>query len=222
MFQRDYIMRYIELMGDFTRRVAELMDELRQMRLLDDGCKRYCGLAMTAIEALDSDSLIELLAPPARLFASELLYTKATLLKTNEECAIKLKSLRLLASMYSEGALCELRASRLEELKEELLPNLNADDLMLCAEFLSQGGEYANMEDAIFQAVEVSGTIERQRHTQRGVMLLYGASLESEQSLAKAGTSPLEMQEAAKELMELSERLSQKEKRARNERESDP
>ena len=32
MFQRDYILRMIEMMGDLMRRVKELMDELAQMR----------------------------------------------------------------------------------------------------------------------------------------------------------------------------------------------
>ena len=38
MFQRDYILRMIEMMGDLMRRVKELMDELAQMRLLEERC----------------------------------------------------------------------------------------------------------------------------------------------------------------------------------------
>lgn len=216
MFQRDYILRLIELMSNLSQRVSELMDELRQMRLLDNGCRRYCGLPLAAIEALHSDSLIELLAPSARLFASELLYTRATLSQPNGE-ELKLKSLRLLASMYTEGLLCELHALRLKVLKQELLNELTADDLMACAEFFFQGGEYADMKDAIFRAIEVSGTIERRRHTERGVTLLTSAAVASERD--PADTSPQELREAVSNLQAVAERLNQKEK---NERESNP
>ena len=39
MFQRDYILRMIEMMGDLMRRVKELMDELARMRLLEEACR---------------------------------------------------------------------------------------------------------------------------------------------------------------------------------------
>ena len=39
VFQRDYILRMIEMMGDLMRRVKELMDELARMRLLEEACR---------------------------------------------------------------------------------------------------------------------------------------------------------------------------------------
>ena len=53
MFQRDYILRMIEMMGDLMRRVKELMDELARMRLLEEVCRRQCGLPLSALEARD-------------------------------------------------------------------------------------------------------------------------------------------------------------------------
>ena len=50
MFQRDYILRMIEMMGDLMRRVKELMDELARMRLLEEVCRRQCGLPLSALE----------------------------------------------------------------------------------------------------------------------------------------------------------------------------
>lgn len=224
MFQRDYILRMIEMMGDFMRRVAELMDELSQMRLMDEECKRHCGLSLTALEALNSESLMEMLAPTPRLLASELLYMRATVFQMSleEERELKRKSLRLLSSLYEEGPLCELRAARVEQLKEELLDVLTADELMACAEFLSQAGEYADMEDAIFQAVEAAGTVERMRHAARGVTLLRSGAKASARDLALARTSSHELRESAQELTVLAERLARQEKEQRNEGESDP
>ena len=74
MFQRDYILRMIEMMGDLMRRVKELMDELAQMRLLDGASRKRCGLPLSALETLSAESLTELLSPAPRLFASELIY----------------------------------------------------------------------------------------------------------------------------------------------------
>ena len=78
MFQRDYILRMIEMMGDLMRRVKELMDELARMRLLEEVCRRQCGLPLSALETLSTESLTELLSPTPRLFASELIYLRAT------------------------------------------------------------------------------------------------------------------------------------------------
>ncbi len=204
MFQRDYILRMIEMMGDLMRRVKELMDELSQMRLLDGACRRHCGLPLHAVEALSADSLKEMLGPMPRLFASELLYARATRfsLAGEDEDALLLNSLRLLASLWEEGAVCELRAARLKQLKERLLSLLTADDLMLCAEFLFQADEYADMEDAIFQAIE-RGTAELCASiARRGEALLREAAKADERILALARTSGHELRESARELME--------------------
>lgn len=204
MFQRDYILRMIEMMGTFMQRVKELMDELSQMRLMDEACRRHCGLPLCAMEALSAESLTDLLSPMPRLFASELLFTRATAmhLLPEDEQALKHKSLRLLTSLHQEGPLCELRAARVQALKLELLALLTADELMACAEFLFQGGAYADMEDAIFQAVERSGVIERARHAARGETLLRRAAKVPEHELALARTGSHELRESARELIE--------------------
>lgn len=204
MFQHDYILRMIEMMGDLMRRVKELMDELSQMRLMDEACRRHCGLPMRALESLSAESLIELLAPTPRLFASELLYTRATAfsLPLEDERAAKLASLRLLISLWEEGPLCELRAARAQALKRELLPLLTAGDLMLCARLLFGGGAYADMEDAVFEAAEAARPQERPRYLAGGEALLRRAAKAGEKELALARTSSGELRLAARELMQ--------------------
>ena len=204
MFQHDYILRMIEMMGDLMRRVKELMDELSQMRLMDEACRRHCGLPMQALEALSAESLIELLAPTPRLFASELLYTRATAfsLPLEDERDAKLASLQLLISLWEEGPLCELRAERVQALKQELLPLLAAGDLMLCARFLFEGGAYADMEDAVFEAAQAAQPQERPRYLAGGEALLRRAAKAGEKELALARTSSGELRLAARELMQ--------------------
>lgn len=123
VFQRDYILRMIEMMGDLMRRVKELMDELAQMRLLEEVCRRQCGLPLSALETLSTESLTELLSPTPRLFASELIYLRATASPSlwEEGRMLRLKSLRLLLTLAQEGPLCELRAARVQALKLELM-----------------------------------------------------------------------------------------------------
>ena len=156
MFQRDYILRMIEMMGDLMRRVKELMDELAQMRLLEEACRRQCGLPLSALETLSAASLTEMLSPTPRLFASELIYLRAMASPDlwEEGRMLRLKSLRLLLTLAEEGPLCELRAPRVQALKVELMDLLLPEDLMACAAFLRQGGAYADMEDALFEAAE--------------------------------------------------------------------
>lgn len=112
MFQRDYILRMIEMMGDLMRRVKELMDELAQMRLLEEACRRQCGQPLSALETLSAASLTEMLSPTPRLFASELIYLRAMASPDlwEEGRMLRLKSLRLLLTLAEEGPLCELRA----------------------------------------------------------------------------------------------------------------
>lgn len=202
MFQRDYILRMIEMMGDLMRRVKELMDELAQMRLLDGASRKRCGLPLSALETLSAESLTELLSPAPRLFASELIYLRATALTApwEESRMLRLKSLRLLLTLAQEGPLCELRAPRVQALKLELADLLLPEDLMACAAFLRQGGAYADMEDALFEAAERCSPQEREACARAGVDMLREAARAPAADLAFARTSAHELRLSAREL----------------------
>lgn len=202
MFQRDYIMRMIEMMGDLMRRIKELMDELSQMRLLEEVSRRQCGLPLSALETLSTESITELLSPTPRLFASELLYLRATASSFlwEEGRMLKLKSLRLLLTLSEEGPLCELRASRVQELKLALMDLLLPEDLMACAVFLKQGGAYADMEDALFEAAERCAPQERAACVRIAGCMLREAACAPAQDLAFAHTSAHELRLSAREL----------------------
>lgn len=199
MFQRDYILRMIEMMGDLMRRVKEMMDELAQMRLLEEVCRRQCGLPLSALETLSAASLTDLLSPTPRLFASELIYLRATALPApwEEGRMLRLKSLRLLLTLAEEGPLCELRVQRL---KVELLDLLLPEDLMACAAFLRQGGAYADMEDALFEAAERCAPPEREAFVRTGAQMLREAARAPAADLAFARTSAHELRLSAREL----------------------
>ncbi len=200
-FQRDYILRMIEMMGDLMRRIRELLDDLQRMKLLDDVCHKHCGLSLEVAEKLTSGSLTDMLQPMPRLMLSEVLYAKAhtfTLLPEEKEALLH-KSLHLLASLWQEGPLCELRAQRLLDMKAAVAL-LSPEELMDCARFFSEAERFDAMEDALFQAVEAAGPEKRPDLCQEGTALLAAAALASEQALAFAHTSRQELLEAAKEL----------------------
>lgn len=204
LFQRDYILRMIEMMGDLARKVAQLMEELEYLHQLDDASRLHCGLPLKALEELSHESLLEMLGPEPRLYASEILYLRAMepSIQWDAQDRMMLKSLRLLASLTEESLLCELRTPRLRELKSQVLSLLTAQDLYQCALFFSTSDCYDEMEDALFQAVELANE-EGQRSVliEKGCALLAQAAEEAtESALAYCRMTRNELKQAAEEL----------------------
>ena len=197
-FQRDYILRLIQMMGDLMRRIAELIDDLQRMRMLDDACRRFCGMTLTTAEDLSADSLRELLPTVPRLMLSELLYAKArsAALPTEDEQALLLKALQLLASLNDDSPLCSLRAVRLRELKQAVLPLTTAQDLLACARFFAQAEQYDEMEDALFQALALEPTLDRGE----AIAMLRRAAKASAVALARCNMTSDELRASAREL----------------------
>lgn len=202
-FERDYILRMIQMMGDFMRRVAEMMDDAERARAMDGECRRLCGMPLSAAETLDAASLIELSPPVSRFMLAELLYVKAkasSRLPYGEADALLCKALRLLASLADEPRLCDLRAARLAELKQDTLPLLDAADLMACARFFAQAERYDEMEDALFQAIPLAAPHEREAAKAEAAALLRAAAHAPEQALALCGMTAAELRASAREL----------------------
>lgn len=204
MFQRDYILRMIEMMGDLARKVAQLMEELEYLHQLDDASRLHCGLPLKALEGLSHESLIEMLGPEPRLYASEILYLRAMerTIQWDTQDQMMLKSLRLLASLTEESLLCEMRSPRLKELKSQVSHLLTAQDLFQCAVFFCAGDCYDEMEDALFQAVEQANEQGlRSDLIEKGCGLLTRAAAEAtEASLAYCRMTRDELNQAAEEL----------------------
>lgn len=205
-FQRDYILRMIEMMGDLMRRIREMMNDLMRMKLLDDVCRRQTGIPLETAEGLTSESLRELLQPMPRLMMSEILYTKAETftLPLEEREALLHKSLHLLASLWEEGPLCELRSARLLEMKEQIRPMLTSGELMDCARFFMEAEEYSLMEDALFQAAEAlpEGT-SPQALTEEAIGMLTESAEASGEALIFAHTTREELLSSAAEMRAL-------------------
>lgn len=213
-FQKDYILRMIEMMGDLMRRIKELMDDLSRMRLLEDACHKHCGISLETAQGLTAQSLAALLPPMPRLMMSEILYIRANAfsLPTDQQEELLYRSLCLLASLWSEGPLCEARAQRLLELKEAVGNRLSGEELMDCARFFFEAEAYGPMEDALFQAVGdgVTGLPAPQDEARReriaqGADMLRKAAEAAPEALAFAGCGREELLLSALELEALGE-----------------
>ena len=201
-FERDYILRLIQMLGELMRRIAEKLDDRERRRMLDDTCHTFCGMSLTAGETLSAESLTALLAPLPRLWMSELLADKARVceLPPGEAEELNLKALRLLASLHAESQLCDLRAQRLSELKQAAFAWLTAADLMNCARFFSQAERYDEMEDALFQALALEAGDVRERDRQEAIVLLRQAARADTRTLILCRMTGEELRASAREL----------------------
>jgi len=205
-FQKDYILRMIEMMGDLMRRIKELISDLQRIKLLEDACRMHCGISLETAETLTLESLIRLLPSVPRLMASEILYIKADsfTLPQEEREALLHKSLHLLATLWEEGPLCEVRAERMTAMKDTLLPRLSPAELMNIARFMGEAERYGDMEDALFQGLErMPPGPERETFAQEGADMLLQAASASSEALAFARCTKEELRISAEELMSL-------------------
>ena len=157
-FQRDYVLRLIEMMGEFFRRLGDMLDEKEQARALDDACREQCGFSMEAACSLSMETIEDLLPPQGILILSELTYMRARIIARDEEKkgALFLRALRLLSALSGEEALCVERSARLKELMDACQDDLTAEDYLRCARFFMAGEHFDHGEDALFLAVEAA------------------------------------------------------------------
>lgn len=197
MFQNDYILQLIEMLGRFLQRLKQVLDEHERKSLMDKACREHCGLSLETLQLLSSETLIELLPDSSRLLASELLYHVSSFF---DKEASQLKSLRLLLSLQTESELCRLRIQRVKELSESLAEFLNGKDYMDCAAFFLQGNAFSDCEDAIFRAVSLSDSMERKTCIKTGTAMLYKAAEADAAELAQCNLNREELFESVFDL----------------------
>ena len=209
-FQRDYVLRMIEMMGDFLRRVKELINDLSRMDLMNQMCRKNCGMPLNAARALSTDSLNELLPAPSRLWLSEIWYAQANYTKEGieEKKELLYRCFTLLLSMgEGQEAACEARGERLNELLKELDERLTSREWMEAAAFLIRGGAYGWAEDAAFEAVLTAPEWRRGEWCREAQKLVGGLLMVSDEGLAAGGLPRLEVEESLRDLRRLEQKL---------------
>ena len=154
--QKDYVLRMIEMMGEFFRRLGDMLDEKERLSALNAACREYCGMTLEAARGLDLASIGELLTPKAVFVLSEIFYLEARVRRVSDEekAEMMLPAARLLASLSEESELCALRAVRLKEMLSACAELLTSDDYIAAARFFSAGEHFDFAEDAVFLAAE--------------------------------------------------------------------
>lgn len=158
-FQKDYVLRMIEMLGELVRRICALERETDARKELDEICQKACGVPMPMLREADPDTLAGLLSEAQRYLAAELLmidleissrgYTEDELLPIKAQ-ALSLY-LRLSEPDYQMPACAQVK-----RLVADNLGQFSAQLLSGAAEFFGQMGEFAMAEDALFAALEES------------------------------------------------------------------
>jgi hypothetical protein len=173
-FQKDYILRMIEMMGDFMRRIGEMLDDMHRLRLLDDACREHCGMDLDAAGKLSVDSIIDLLAPQPRLMMAEILYIQAMQTSLPEDTREQLlyRCARLLLSLREESLLCELRWERLNACITDVGPLFTSRDRMDAAAFYIQAEQFGLGEDQLYESLDEATLEEYPRLLAQGQKLM--------------------------------------------------
>lgn len=173
-FQKDYVLRMIEMMGDFMSRIGEMLDDMHRLRLLDDACREHCGMDLNAAGKLSVESIIDLLAPQPRLMMAEILYIQAMQTSLPEETREQLlyRCTRLLLSLREESLLCELRWERLNACITEVGSLFTPRDRMDAAMFFLQAEQFGLGEDQLYESLEEASLKEYPQLLKEGQALM--------------------------------------------------
>lgn len=154
IFQRDYILRIIEQLGEAVCRLKEAVRELDKERLLAGLYREKCGVSMKTADGLDVESLINMLPSEPRLVLSELYYIRAlhTRVLPETETEFLTRSMQLLLSLEDESLICQERRERLHDLT--LKVSLTPEEQLAAFRFFLEGEAFDWAEDALFFALE--------------------------------------------------------------------
>lgn len=155
-FQSDYILRMIQMMGDFFNQLLAMVDEAIKQNEYDRFVNKHCGISGEMANSLEISSLLDMLPDDALFALSELFYVrkKAFELDDDEAEETLYKSLRMLLKVGNRNLLCEMRKERMLELYNTVYDRLTAEDLAAVFSFLVLADDYAKAEDVLFDALD--------------------------------------------------------------------
>lgn len=196
LFEQDYILRMIQMLGNFLRRLKEIALETEKRQELDHFCQEKCGLSLHTADTLSQESLTQLLPPEPRLILSELYYIRAQHTQCLEEERLEWlgRSARLLLSLKEESLICQERRERLHEMMAEAA--LSPEEMLDAFAFFLEGEAFDWAEDALFFALEDGA----EKALQLGLQGFERLRDLSDKRLAAGGLSRRELNELIDEL----------------------
>lgn len=195
IYEKDYILRLIALMGEFLRKLKEAASDVLFDAGLDLFLREHTGLSLKAIDALDAPSLIAMTTLRARLAVSMGLMTRAERggLDASEW---QVKALRLLVSMKDEDEVCRGLQDEVYDLLKKTADALDNRCIMDAAEFLRGAEAYDSMDSAAYFLWE--GLPDKDRDAWRGEICALYAPVEalSDEALDRGGLPRQELEES--------------------------
>lgn len=154
-FQRDYVLRMIEMIGEFARGILNLAREEDARAKLDSVSRRACGMPLAMLKTADAPTLETLLSEPQRYFGAELLLLSGEVdarTRAEDELApVRAQALALLCTLQSPDYVPRACAAA-HRIVKPLLDSLSAPELLGAAALFERGDRFAWAEDALFAA----------------------------------------------------------------------
>jgi len=156
-YQSDYILRMIEMMGNFWRRIMGMMEDQQYEqaeKLLDDMLVHNVGLNREALLSLSMGTLITTLSDQQRAYASEALWLQAEIeewfVNVEEAQALRKRAFALLRTVWQDDT--GWAESRYPQVKS-WIAQAGCDDMLWAARFCECAKRFGEAEDALWQAL---------------------------------------------------------------------
>jgi len=156
-FQKDYVLRMIEMMGELMRRMLSAAQEAEALDEIDEITQKACGMPLPMLRTASIETLTELLSEAQRFLSAELLLIDTAIAARthmdDELLPRRMQTLSLYATLEDPDYML-IAAERSEKMLAEFLSDLPADVLLPVAALLERGDKLAAAEDALFMARE--------------------------------------------------------------------
>lgn len=154
-FQRDYILRMIEMIGEIAGRILDEAREEDARAELDEISRKTSGMPLKMLKTADVATLETLLSPEQRYLCAELLLIGAQVdARTQPDETInpaRAQALLLLATLQNPDYLPRA-CDRAHAAMEEMLDFFTPVELTALAALFERGGRFAAAEDALWAA----------------------------------------------------------------------
>lgn len=157
-FQKDYVLRMIEMMGELVRKIGAMMREADAREELSEIAQKACGLPMEMLRSGDTETLAGLLEEPQRFLAAELVLISLEVDRRTvpEETLLPLYQQALaLYSTLADPDYVLPAGERVATILSDHLDQLPVASLLRAARLLERAGKYASAEDALYAATEI-------------------------------------------------------------------
>lgn len=158
-FQKDYVLRMIEMMGELVRRICSIAREADARAELEEIAQKACGLPMEMLRSGDIDTLENLLEEPQRFLAAELIMISIEIdqrknLDADALFPLYQQALMLYASLHDPDYVLPA-SDRAGKIVTDHLAQLPVEALTASAGLFERAGQYALAEDALYASAEI-------------------------------------------------------------------